>query len=59
MNDSQPYMLKNGMCLTNEEDIAIFELLLEQKPHCNVNYLWNDIGLGNLFAECFYGTHRF
>ena len=53
------YTLKNGMVLTNEEDVKIFELLLEQKPHCNVNYLWNDIGLGNLFAECFYGTHRF
>jgi putative DNA primase/helicase len=24
-----------------------------------VDYLWNDIGLGNLFAECFSGTHRF
>ena len=53
------YTLKNGMVLTNEEDIQILELLLEQRPHCNVNYLWNDIGLGNLFAECFSGTHRF
>lgn len=57
--DGTTYTLKNGMVLTNEEDVKIFELLLEQTPHCNVNYLWNDIGLGNLFAECFYGTHRF
>ena len=57
--DRTAYTLKNGMVLTNEEDIQILELLLEQKPHCNVNYLWNDIGLGNLFAECFSGTHRF
>lgn len=57
--DGTAYTLKNGMVLTNEEDIQILELLLDQKPHCNVNYLWNDIGLGNLFAECFYGTHRF
>ena len=57
--DGTTYILKNGMVLTNEEDIKILELLLEQQPHCNVNYLWNDIGLGNLFAECFYGTHRF
>lgn len=57
--DGTTYTLKNGMVLTNDEDIQILELLLEQKPHCNVNYLWNDIGLGNLFAECFYGTHRF
>ena len=57
--DGTTYTLKNGMVLTNEEDIQILELLLEQKPHCNVSYLWNDIGLGNLFAECFYGTHRF
>lgn len=53
------YTLKNGMVLTNEEDVKIFELLLDQTPHCNVNYLWNDIGLGNLFAECFHDTHRF
>ena len=57
--DGTTYTLKNGMVLTNEEDIKILELLLEQQPHCNVNYLWNDIGLGNLFAECFSGTHRF
>lgn len=55
----QPYELKNGMTLINEEDILIFKKLLTQRPHCNVDYLWNDIGLGNLFAECFSGTHRF
>ena len=55
----QPYELKNGMTLINEEDIQIFKKLLSQKPHCSVDYLWNDIGLGNLFAECFSGTHRF
>lgn len=54
-----PYELKNGMVLINPEDIEIFKKLLFQKPHCNVDYLWNDIGLGNLFAECFQGTHRF
>ena len=57
--DVQPYVLKNGFALTNEEDITIFKKLLFQRPHCNVDYLWNDIGLGNLFAECFSGTHRF
>ena len=57
--DVQPYELKNGMTLINEEDILIFKKLLTQRPHCNVDYLWNDIGLGNLFAECFSGTHRF
>ena len=53
------YTLKNGMVLTNEEDVKIFELLLDITPHCNVNFLWNDIGLGNLFAECFANSHRF
>lgn len=57
--DVQPYVLKNGYALTNDEDIIIFKKLLAQHPHCNVDYLWNDIGLGNLFAECFSGTHRF
>ena len=53
------YVLKSGMMMTNEEDINILETLLDQRVHSNVNYLWNDIGLGNLFAECFSGTHRF
>ena len=57
--DVQPYVLKSGFALTNEEDITIFKKLLTQHPHCSVDYLWNDIGLGNLFAECFSGTHRF
>ena len=55
----EPYLLRNKMALTNEEDILILKKLLTQRPHCNVDYLWNDIGLGNLFAECFSGTHRF
>ena len=57
--DASPYELKNGMVLINQEDIEIFKKLLFHRPHCSVDYLWNDIGLGNLFAECFSGTHRF
>lgn len=57
--DVQPYVLKNGYALANDEDIQILKTLLSQKPHRSVDYLWNDIGLGNLFAECFSGTHRF
>ena len=57
--DEQPYELKNHMVLINQEDIQIFKKLLSMKPHCSVDFLWNDIGLGNLFAECFSGTHRF
>ena len=57
--DEQPYELKNLMVLINQEDIQIFKKLLSMKPHCSVDFLWNDIGLGNLFAECFSGTHRF
>ena len=57
--NTEPYMLKNGMTLINEEDVHIFKKLLSMRPHCSVDFLWNDIGLGNLFAECFSGTHRF
>ena len=57
--DVEPYELKNGMILINDEDIRIFKKLLFLKPHHHLDYLWNDIGLGNLFAECFSGTHRF
>lgn len=53
------YTLKNGMTLTDENDVLIFEMLLDFKPHCNVNFLWNDIGLGNLFGECFKHMERF
>ena len=57
--DIEPYELRNGMTLINEEDIQIFKKLLFLRPHRHLDYLWNDIGLGNLFAECFSGTHRF
>ncbi len=58
MNE-QFYTLKNGMTLTDENDVKIFEMLLSFKPHCNINFLWNDIGLGNLFGECFRHIERF
>ena len=59
MNDMNTYTLKNGMTLTDSNDIKIFEMLLSFTPHCNVNFLWNDIGLGNLFGACFQPIERF
>ena len=59
MNQVNYYTLKNGMTLTNENDIALFNKILSLKPHNSVNFLWNDIGLGNLFAECFREEERF
>ena len=59
MTDTELYILKNGKIIENEDDSRIMYLLMEQKPHNNINYLWNDIGLGNLYAECFAQTHRF
>lgn len=59
MNQVNYYTLKNGMTLTNENDIALFNKILSLKPHKSVNFLWNDIGLGNLFAECFREEERF
>ena len=53
------YTLKNGMTLTDESDIAILEKLMELQPHQSVSFLWNDIGLGNLFAECYRDIERF
>ena len=47
------------MTLTDENDIKIFEMLLSFRPHCNVNFLWNDIGRGNLFGACFQHIERF
>lgn len=57
MNDY--YTLKNGMTLTDENQVALFTRLLELQPHFNINFLHNDIGLGNLFAECFKHCQRF
>lgn len=54
-----PYTLKNGMTITDETDIKIFETLLELRPHKSINFLWNDIGLGNLFGVCFQHIERF
>lgn len=55
----QYYTLKNGMTITSEVDVTLFTKLLELKPHYNINYPYNDIGMGNLFAECFQDTTRF
>ena len=57
--DEHFYTLKNGMSLTDENDIKIFETILSLTPHCNINFLWNDIGLGNLFGACFQHIERF
>lgn len=53
------YTLKNGMTFTNVDDSRIFKRLLSLKPHKSIDFLWNDIGLGNLFAECYKETERF
>ena len=55
----EAYTLKNGMTLTDENQVEIFTRLLELQPHFNINFLHNDIGLGNLFAECFKHCQRF
>lgn len=55
----QYYTLKNGLSFGDEEESRLFEKLLQLKPHKSIIYLWNDIGLGNLFAECFRDTARF
>lgn len=53
------YPLKNGMYLEGKEMVSLFEKLLDLKPHCNIRFHYNDIGLGNLFAECFKDTLRY
>ncbi len=53
------YTLKNGMTLTDESQVSIFTHLLELQPHFNIKFPHNEIGLGNLFAECFNHRLRF
>lgn len=53
------YTLKNGLTLTDENDAKLFTHLLSLQPHKSVIYLWNDLGLGNLFADCFIDIERF
>lgn len=53
------YTLKNGQTITNEEHVKLMNKLLELKPHFNFDFQWNDIGLGNLFTECFGDRLRF
>ena len=52
------YTLKNGITI-GDEWATLFTHLLEITPHCNINFPYNDIGLGNLFAECFKHCLRF
>ena len=53
------YTLKNGMTIASERDSELFTKLLTLTPHKSISFLWNDIGLGNLFAECFSDVERF
>ena len=53
------YELKNKMVLTDELQINLFTKLLALTPHNNISFPPNDIGLGNLFAECFRDILRF
>ena len=53
------YTLKNGQVITSEEHVKLMYKLLELKPHFNFDYQWNDVGLGNLFAECYSDRLRF
>ena len=59
MNDYIPYQLKNGMIFDKEDDGRLFELILSLRPHQHTDYLWNDIGLGNLYSTCFADRARF
>lgn len=59
MDELTSYTLKNGMVLVDENDVKIFKQLIELTPHKSIHFLWNDIGLGNLFGVCFRDTVRF
>ena len=54
-----PWKLKSGLTLDDEEQIQLFEKLISLNPHHNINFTHNDIGMGNLFAECFRDTLKF
>ena len=59
MSEYIPYQLKNGMVFDNEDDGRTFELIMSLHPHQSIEYLWNDIGLGNLYSTCFADRARF
>ena len=59
MNEFIPYRLKNGMSFDREDENRVFEHLLSLRPHKHIDFPWNDIGLGNLFADCFSDCVRF
>lgn len=59
MNDYTPYQLKNGMSFVNESDGKLYEHIASLTPHHNINFRWNDIGLGNLYATVFSDRSRF
>lgn len=51
--------LKCGVNLGDENHISLFQKLISLTPHKHPLFIHNDIGLGNLFAECFKDTLRF
>lgn len=53
------YVLKNDQRIENELYVEVMEKLMELDPIDKIDYRWNDIGLGNLYADCFIHTARF
>ncbi len=59
MTDYVPYQLNNGQVFADENMGRLFELIASHTPHYNIQFPWNDIGLGNLYATVYADKSRF
>ncbi len=56
----QYYKMKsNGQVLEDEEQSAIMEFLMDNSPHKNFTYTWDDIGIANLMSDTYNKEIRF
>lgn len=59
MNDNEQYeqsqlfQLKNGQYLLDAEQSEVFSTIISEHPHCNFDYKWDEMAMGELFAKCY------
>lgn len=54
------YTLKStGQVIEDPRMSSIMWWLIENQPHCNINYTWDDIGMAQLLVDCYKSEIRY
>ena len=53
LEESQLFQLKNGQYLLDPNQSKVFSIIIGEHPHCNFDYKWDEMAMGDLFAKCY------